>query len=78
MGQWNSCRALQPDPLDLLIMRCTSALLRGEYGNGLKTGIRLPTAQWTRPEGPPCREARAYRDGMRSYNLYTPEAMGGL
>ena len=27
-GQGNSCRALQPDPLDLLTMRCTSALLR--------------------------------------------------
>ena len=35
----NSCRALVLGPVDRLNMCCTSILLSGEYGGGLKTGI---------------------------------------
>ena len=38
-GGGTSCRALPPDFLDLLSMRCISAVLRGEYGKGLRTGV---------------------------------------
>ena len=37
-GSGNGCLAFVLDTLSLFIICCTSALLSGEYGSGLKTG----------------------------------------